>query len=57
MQDGGAPFAASSLHHVVKGQLGIAHDLPKEAFPQITLTVDRDSRPAPVGMNEDSVAS
>jgi len=48
---------ASPLHHVVKGKLGIPHNLAEDSFPQIAFAVDRDSRPAPVGMNEDGMAS
>src|SRR3989442_10467059 len=47
--------SASSLQHVVKGQLGVPHNF--DSFPQIAFAVDRDSRPAPVGMNEDGMAS
>ena len=48
---------ASPLHHVVKGKLGIPHNLAEDSFPQIAFGVDRHSRPAPVGMNEDGMAS
>jgi hypothetical protein len=48
---------ALSVHHVVKGDLRIPHDLAKDTFAQIALAVDRDSGPAPVGMNEDRMAS
>ena len=49
--------SASSLQHVVKGQLGVPHNLVEDSFPQIAFAVDRESRPAPVGMNEDRMAS
>jgi hypothetical protein len=49
--------SASSPHHVVKGQLGVPHNLVEESFPQIAFAVDGDSRPAPVGMNEHGMAS
>ena len=48
---------ASSLRHVVNGQLGVPHNLVEDAFPQIAFAVDGESRPAPVGMNEHGMAS
>jgi len=50
-------MALSSPHHVAKGEIGVPHYLLEESFPQIVLAVDRDSRPAPIGMNEDGMAS
>ena len=49
--------SASSLQHVVKGQVGVPHNLVEDSFPQIAFAVDRDSRPAAVGMNEHGMAS
>ena len=48
---------ASSLHDVVEGQLGVFHDLVKNAFAQISFAVDRNGGSASVGMNENSMAS
>ena len=51
------PQPGSPLHHVVKSKLRIPHDLAKDSFAQIAFAVDRDSGSAPVGMNEDRMAS
>jgi len=48
--------ATSSLQHVVKGQFGVPHNLVEDSFPQIAFAMDRDGRPAPVRMDEDSMA-
>ena len=47
-------------HQELLAQRGIycnPHNLVEDSFPQIPFAVDRDSRPAPVGMNEDGRAS
>jgi len=48
---------ALSVQRVVISELRIPHDLAKESFAKIAFAVDRDSGSAPVGMNEDRMAS
>lgn len=48
---------ASSLYHVVKSKLRIPHNLAEDSFAQIAFAMNGDSGPAPVGMNEDRMAS